>query len=57
MSNELDLFDFDTDDFDLDLDFEESDNRIHKPKYKKPLRDSQVKFKDAKKLYKRSNEH
>lgn len=52
MSNELDLFDFDTDhfDLDLDLDFEEIDNRIHKPKYKKPLRDSQVKFKDAKKL-------
>ena len=36
MSNELNLFDFDVDDFDMDLDIEESENRIHKPKYKRP---------------------
>ena len=50
MSDELDLFNFNTDDFDIDFDIAESENRIHKPKYKKPLRDSQIKFKDAKKL-------
>lgn len=51
--NELDIFDFDTNDFDLDLmDDDKIRTRIHKPKLMKPIKDSLVKYRDAKKLAK-----
>lgn len=53
--NELDVFEYSSDDFDLEMDFDLDDkieSRIHKPKLFKARKESQVKFKDAKKLAK-----
>lgn len=49
--DELDFFDLDLNDFDISGD-SKIETRVHKPKVFRPRRDSQVKFKDAKKLAK-----
>lgn len=54
--NELEYFDFDTEDFDIDFDLSDKiETRISKPKLFRPMKDTQVKFANAKKLAKEIN--